>query len=101
MATATGVPDPAESAPGVVCTVPPSAPGNHGSALEPWPGVEGFDRHRPDKMSSAALDEPPPSVADAIGQPGRQNPEWHALRLFGRGRHRGAFESGNERDRDL
>jgi hypothetical protein len=32
---------------------------------------------------------------------GRRYPEWHTLRLFGRGRRLGSFERGHETDRDL
>jgi hypothetical protein len=39
-------------------------------------------------------------VVDAIPEPCR-DPEWHSLRLFGRGRHSGVFAAGIETHDDL
>lgn len=36
-----------------------------------------------------------PPLVDAIAEHGH-DPEWHRLRLFGRGRHSGAFDAGAE-----
>ncbi len=41
-----------------------------------------------DWIVSDPLSDPPPARCD--------NPEWHALRLFGRGRRPGAFDAGAE-----
>ncbi len=37
---------------------------------------------------------------EAAAEPGI-SPEWHSLRLFGRGRHSGAFQAGAERHDEL
>lgn len=40
-----------------------------------------------------------PAVGDvAEAHKRRDDPEWHSLRLFGGGRHSGAFQSGAERN---
>jgi hypothetical protein len=100
MATATAAPTPAESTTDVVCTLPPDGPVSGEATVEPWAGIEGFDRLRTEKMSTMAIASPI-AITPGLRQPGRVYPEWHALRLFGRGRHPGSFESGNEREGDL
>lgn len=100
MATATEPPTPAESTKDVVCTLPRYGLGNGGATVEPWAGIEGFDRPQPEKMTTVAI-AAPVATAPGLGQPGRVYPEWHALRLFGRGRHPRSFESGSESEGDL
>jgi hypothetical protein len=43
-----------------------------------------------------------PDGLPAPASPGRSGtPEWHSLRLFGRGRHPGAFTAGAETQAEL
>jgi hypothetical protein len=100
MATATAAPTPAESTTDVVCRLPLYEPVKGQATVEPWTDIEVFDRRRTEKMTTVTM-AAPVAIAPGLRQPGRVYPEWHALRLFGRGRHPGSFESGNEREGDL
>jgi hypothetical protein len=53
--------------------------------------------HLPEHVSSVVTLHAPPRVVMApSGQASCNCPEWHALRVFGHGRHRVSFEAGDD-----